>query len=243
MLSIYKKEIRTFFSSLTGYIVIGVFLTILGLFMWVFPDTSLMEYDYATMDQLFSIAPLIFLFLIPAITMKSFAEEKQRGTLEFLYTKPLEGWEIIWGKFLANFTLVAIALLPTLLYYFSVYQLGSPKGNLDTGAIIGSYIGLFFLAAAFVAMGMFASAISDNQIVAFILGTLICFMVHWAFLYLANLEFWGPKLSNFIQSLGLNYHYASISKGALDTRDLVYFISVVLFFVWLTQWRVEKSRA
>ena len=243
MLSIYQKEIRTFFSSLTGYVVIGVFLSILGLFMWIFPDTSLLEYDYASMDQLFSIAPLVFLFLIPAITMKSFAEEKQRGTLEFLYTKPLKSWEIIWGKFFANFTLVAIALLPTSLYYFSVYQLGSPVGNLDSGAIFGSYIGLFFLAAAFVAMGMFASAISDNQIVAFILGTLICFMVHWAFLYLANLEFWGPRWSNFIQSLGLNYHYSSISKGALDTRDLVYFVSVVLLFVWCTQWRIEKSRA
>lgn len=240
--AIYRKEITAFFSSLTGYIVIGVFLVILGLFMFIFPDTSLLEYDYATMDQLFSIAPLVFLFLIPAVTMRSFAEEKQRGTLEYLYTKPIKGWQIMWGKYLANLTLVLIALLPTLLYYYSIYQLGSPQGNLDSGAILGSYIGLFFLVGAFVAIGMFASAISDNQIVGFILGTLICFIVHWAFLYLANLPLWGVDVSNFIQSLGLNSHYASISKGALDSRDIVYFISVILGFIWLTQWTIEKER-
>ena len=232
MYSIFRKEIHAFFSTLIGYIVIGVFLISIGLFMWVFSETSVLDYNFATMDQLFSIAPLVFLFLIPAITMRSFAEEQGNGTLEILYTKPLTTWQIVGGKYFANIVLVLFALLPTLIYYFSVYQLGSPKGNLDTGAIVGSYIGLIFLSAAFVAVGMFSSILTNNQIIAFILGAFLCFFFHWAFSYLAMMPFFTGTLDLFIQKLGINYHYSSISKGLVDTRDLLYFVSVIFVFIY-----------
>lgn len=234
MLSIFFKEINAFFSSLIGYVVISVFLISIGLFMWVFSETSVLDYNFATLDQLFSIAPLVFLFLIPAVTMRSFAEEKARGTIEFLYTKPLTNFEIIGGKYLANITLVLFALLPTLIYYYSVYQLGSPVGNLDSGAILGSYIGLFFLAASFVAIGMFASTLTNNQIVAFILGAFLCFFFHWAFTYIARMPIFTTSLDLFIQKLGINYHYSSISKGLIDSRDIIYFISLVGVFLYAT---------
>lgn len=232
MYSIFRKEIHAFFSTLIGYIVIGVFLISIGLFMWVFSETSVLDYNFATMDQLFSIAPLVFLFLIPAITMRSFAEEQGNGTLEILYTKPLTTWQIVGGKYFANIVLVLFALLPTLIYYFSVYQLGSPKGNLDSGAIVGSYIGLVFLSGAFVAVGMFSSILTNNQIIAFILGAFLCFFFHWAFSYLAMMPFFTGTLDLFIQKLGINYHYSSISKGLVDTRDLLYFVSVIFVFIY-----------
>ncbi len=240
MFSIYFKEINSFFSSLIGYLVIGVFLVSIGLFMWVFSDTSVLDYNYATMDQLFSIAPLVFLFLIPAVTMRSFAEEKAKGTIEFLYTKPLTTFEIILGKYFANFTLVVFALIPTLIYYYSVYQLGSPVGNLDSGAIIGSYIGLFFLAAAFVAIGMLASTLTNNQIIAFILGAFLCFFFHWAFVYIARMPLFTTTFDLFIQKIGINYHYTSISKGLIDSRDIVYFISIIFVFLYATVSILEK---
>ncbi len=242
MYSVFKKEIHAFFSSLTGYLVISVFLLSIGLFMWVFSDTSVLEYNYATMDQLFSIAPLVFLFLIPAITMRSISEEKARGTLEILFTKPLTILDIVVGKYLANFTLVIFSLLPTIIYYFSIYQLGSPQGNLDSGAIIGSYIGLFFLGASFVAIGMFASALTYNEIVAFILGAFFCFFFHWSFLYFARLPVFTATLDVFIQKIGINYHYNSISKGLVDSRDIVYFISIIISFIFATIKAVEYRK-
>lgn len=240
MLSIYRKEIAAFFSSVTGYLVIGVFLVSVGLFMWVFSDTSVVDYNYATMDQLFSIAPLVFLFLIPAITMRSFAEENMKGTIELLFTKPLTATDIILGKFFANVTLVVFALLPTIIYYFSVFRLGSPVGNLDSGAIFGSYIGLFFLGAAFVAIGMVASALTTNQIVAFILGAFMCFFFHWAFTYIARMPAFAANLDLFIQKLGINYHYTSISKGLIDSRDIVYFLSVITGFLFINHTILAK---
>ncbi|MBK8700782.1 MAG: gliding motility-associated ABC transporter permease subunit GldF [Saprospiraceae bacterium] len=231
MLSIFWKEINAFFSSLIAYLVIVVFLVLNGLFMWVFTDSSILDYNYASMDPLFSLAPFVLLILIPAITMRSFAEERQRGTIEFLYTKPLSDYAIILGKYLANLCLVVFALLPTVVYYYSVYQLGSPVGNLDTGAIIGSYIGLFFLSASFVAIGMFASALTDNQIVAFILGAFLCFVVHWAFDYLASMPAFIGNIDAFVDRLGIQSHYDAMSKGAIDTRDLVYFLGLIAIFI------------
>jgi ABC-2 type transport system permease protein len=231
MLSIFWKEINAFFSSLIAYLVVAVFLVLTGLFMWVFADTSVLDYNYASMDSLFSLAPFILLFLIPAITMRSFAEEKQRGTLEFLYTKPLTEYDVILGKYFANLALVSFAILPTLLYYYSVYQLGAPKGNLDTGAIIGSYIGLFFLAASFVAIGMFASAITDNQIVAFILGAFLCFVLHWSFSYLAEMPIFIGNIDSFIDKFGIRTHYDALSKGSIDTKDVVYFLGLITIFI------------
>lgn len=234
MISIFKKEINSFFSSLIGYIVIGIFLLMTGLTMWVFPDYSILEYNYATMDQLFTIAPIIFMYLIPAVTMRSFAEEQQTGTIELLVTRPLRDVEIVLGKYFACLALAAFALLPTLLYYYTVYELGSPKGNLDSGAIMGSYIGLLFLAGAFVAIGLFASSLTNNQIVAFILASFLCFIFHWGFLFISNLPVFVGKSDDIIQMLGIEYHYQSISRGIIDTRDIVYFISLIFVFILLT---------
>ena len=234
MINIFQKEINTFFSSLTAYIVIGTFLVIMGLMMWVFPSTSILEYNYATLDQLFSMAPMIFTFLIPAICMRSFAEENQAGTIELLTTRPLKDWQIVLGKYFACLLLVAFSLLPTVLYYYSVYQLGSPKGNLDSGAILGSYLGLLFLGGAFVAIGIFASSLTNNQIVAFILATFLCFFFYWGFFFLSELPVFVGKWDHIVQMLGIDYHYNSISRGVVDSRDVIYFLSVILFFLFLT---------
>jgi ABC-2 type transport system permease protein len=242
MLSVFTKEVNAFFSSLIAYLVIAVFLVMNGLFMWVFTESSVLDYNYATMDSLFALAPFILLFLIPAITMKSFSEERQRGTLEFLLTKPLSETDVILGKYFANLSLVLFALLPTLIYYFSVYQLGSPKGNLDSGAIFGSYIGLVFLSASFVAIGMLASAITENQIVAFILAAFLCFVLHWSFNYIAQMPVFIGNLDSFIDSLGIASHYDAMSKGAIDTRDLVYFFSVIILFLSLTHTIISSKK-
>jgi ABC-2 type transport system permease protein len=242
MFSIFKKEINTFFSSLIGYIVIGVFLVVLGLIMFVFPDTSLLDYKYATMEQLFGVAPMIFMFLIPAVTMRSFAEEHQAGTIELLATRPLHDIEIIMGKYLASLLLVLFAIVPTLLYYYTVYQLGSPKGNLDSGAIAGSYFGLVFLAGAFVAIGIFASSVTNNQIVSFILATFLCFFFYWGFDFLSRLPVFVGRMDDVVQMFGIDYHYASISRGVIDTRDLVYFLSVAGVFILLTLTALERRK-
>ncbi len=234
MVSIFYKEINTFFSSLIGYIVIGVFLMILGLMMFVFPDYSLLNYNYASLGQLFNLAPLIFMFLIPAITMRSFAEENQSGTIELLTTRPLSDLSIVLGKYLACVVLLIFALLPTLLYYYTVHQLGAPVGNLDSGAIIGSYFGLVFLGGAFAAIGIFASSITDNQIVAFILATFLCFIFYYGFFFISNLPIFVGKVDDIVQMIGIDYHYTSISRGVVDTRDVVYFLSFIAVFILMT---------
>ena len=242
MLSVYWKEVNSFFSSLIGYMVIAVFLIMIGLFMWVFSETNILDYNYATLEQLFSIAPLVFLFLIPAVTMRSFAEENQKGTIEFLATKPLTDLQIVMGKYFANLTLVLFAILPTLVYYYSVYNLGSPPGNLDSGGILGSYIGLCFLAAVFTAIGMWASSITNNQIVAFILGAFLCFFFHWAFSYLSLLPMLSGGLNAFINKMGINYHYSSISRGVLDSRDVIYFVSMIFVFILATLTSLSRRK-
>ena len=242
MLSIFYKEINSFFSSLIGYMVVGVFLLLMGLVMWVFPDYSVLDSNYATLEGLFGIAPMVFLFLIPAVTMRTFAEEKQSGTIELLVTRPISDWQIVGGKFLACFVLVLFALLPTVLYYLTVYQLGSPIGNLDSGGIIGSYIGLLFLAAAFVAIGVFASSLTNNQIVAFVLATFLCFFVYLAFDFLSRLPIFFGKTDDIVQSIGIEYHYNSISRGVLDTRDVIYFVSIIAVFLAATVLSLGKRR-
>lgn len=242
MKSIFWKEINTFFSSLVGFIVIGVFLVLMGLIMFVFPDYSLLNYSYATMGQLFDIAPMIFMFLIPAVTMRSFAEEKQSGTIELLVTRPLREMDIILGKYLACLVLVIIALLPTLLYYYTVYQLGAPKGNLDSGAVLGSYLGLILLAAAFVAIGIFGSSLTNNQIVGFLLGLFLCFMFYWGFLFFSRLPIFVAKLDDVVQMIGIDYHYRSISRGVIDSRDVIYFISIIAVFLTMTLTALERRK-
>ena len=242
MLSIFYKEINTFFSSLIGYIVIGVFLIFMGLMLWVFPDYSLLKYSVASLDALFEIAPIIFLFLIPAITMRSFAEEKQTGTIELLVTRPLRDWEIVLGKFFACWLLVLFALLPTLLYYYTMHELGSPKGNLDAGAIAGSYIGLALLGGTFVAIGLLASSITNNQIIAFILALFFCFLFYWGFDYLSRLPVFLGKTDDIVQMIGIDYHYTSISRGVLDSRDLIYFVSIIGVFLMGSQVALESRK-
>ncbi|RMG79174.1 MAG: gliding motility-associated ABC transporter permease subunit GldF [Bacteroidetes bacterium] len=242
MLSIYRKEINSFFSSLIGYIVIGVFLIVLGLVMWVFADTSILSFNYASLDQLFDMAPMIFMFLIPAITMRSFAEEQQNGTIELLVTRPVTDLEIIFGKFFANLTLVIFAILPTLVYYYTVYELGSPKGNLDSGAILGSYIGLIFLAAAFVAIGLFASSLTHNQIIAFILATFLCFIFYWGFWFFSKLPVFIGRGDDIVEMIGIDYHYNSMSRGVIDSRDVIYFVSLIGVFIGMTLTALERRK-
>ncbi len=242
MLSVFQKEINAFFSSIIGYMVIGVFLVVMGLVMWVFPESSILEHNYATLDQLFNIAPLIFMFLIPAITMRSFAEEQQNGTIELLSTKPIREMEIILGKYFANLVLLIFALIPTLLYFYTVHELGSPKGNLDSGAILGSYIGLIFLGACFVSIGLFASSLTNNQIVSFIFATFLCFFFYWVFDFMSLLPLFVGKIDDIVQMMGINYHYVSISRGIIDTRDVIYFISLIAVFLMMTQVSLERRK-
>jgi len=233
MYSIFKKEIRSFLSSLIAYVVIIVFLLIVGLFTWVFADGNILAQGYASLDTLFFMAPWIFIFLISAITMRSFSDEINQGTFEILSTKPITDFQIILGKYLAAVCLVAFSVLPTLLYFYSVYQLGLPKGNIDMGATWGSYIGLILLGGCYASIGIFSSAATSNQIVAFVLGMFLCFFFYVGFQQISNLSLFGGW-DSFIQNLGIQYHYDSISRGVVDSRDLVYFGSLISFFLGLT---------
>ena len=230
MLAIFKKEISGFFSSLTGYVVILVFLLINSLFMWVFPgEWNIFDTGYAGLDTLFFLSPWVFLFLVPAVTMRMIAEEKRLGTIELIYSRPITERGIIWGKFLASIILVLLALIPGLIYYISVYMLGESPGNLDRGGTLGAFIGLFFLASVYASAGIFASSVTENQVVAFILAVLICFFLFMgfdSFAYLPGLK----KMDEFVLNLGINEHYKSVSRGVIDIKDAVYFISVALIF-------------
>ena len=238
MFAILKKEFNSFFASPIAYLVIGVFLLINGLFLWVFKDDfNILNAGFADLNPFFFLAPWVFLFLIPAITMKSFAEEYSTGTIELLKTKPSSNWQIVFGKFLASLFLIMLAIVPTFTYIYSVYQLGSPIGNIDFGSTIGSYIGLLFLAATYTAIGLFSSTISKNQIVAFILGVFLTFILFYGFDVIAN------SLDNnlTIRKIGINEHFKSISRGIIDTRDLIYFVSVTIFFLFMTKTRLENE--
>lgn len=225
ILTIFRKEVASFFNSLIAYMVISVFLIGTGLFFWVF-EYNILETGFATMDSLFFIGPYLFLFLVPAITMRAFSEEIKTGTIEFLTTKPITDWQIILGKYLGAIFLVLFAILPTIVYYFTVYWLGDPVGNVDTGATIGAYIGLYALGCIFASLGIFTSAITDNQIIAFILGAFLCFFFFMAFDLIAGIKVLDA-INTFFLKLSINEHYQSISRGVIDTRDVLYFISFV----------------
>lgn len=230
MFAIFEKEISGFFSSLTGYIVIIVFLLVNSLFMWVFPgEYNILDSGYAGLDTLFFLSPWIFLFLVPAVTMKMIAEEKRLGTIELLYSKPVTERGIVYGKYLASVALVLLALLPGVIYYLSVHHLGEIPGNLDKGGTFGAFIGLFFLAAVYASAGLFASSLTDNQVIAFIIAVLISFFLFMGFDSLAYLP--GLKtIDEFVIGLGINEHYKSISRGVIDLRDIFYFVAVVIIF-------------
>jgi len=245
MLTLYLKEIRSFLSSLIGYIAIGVFISLIGIFLWIIPSDSggsnILDNGFANIDPLFTIAPWVYLFLIPAITMRSFSEEKKTGTLELLLTRPLTDLQIVLSKYFAGFTLVMFSLLPTLVYYYSVHVLGLPKGNVDTGGMWGSYIGLLFLGAGFVAVGIFASSIAENQVIAFIIALLLCFFCYIGFDFISQSGLFG-KYDALVKSLGINDHYVSMSRGVIDTRDAIYFISVIATFNLLTKLVLESRK-
>jgi ABC-2 type transport system permease protein len=234
MFHVLSKELNSFLNSLIAYVVIGVFLIAIGLLMWVFPETSVLDYGYADMDTLFSLGPYVFIFLVPAITMRSFAEEMKSGTMELLVTKPLSDWAIILGKYAACLLLVVGALIPTLVYYFSVHALGQPPGNIDTPGVIGSYIGMILIGAVFCAVGILASSVSRNQIVAFIIGAFTCFILFTGFESLSTLGIWSDH-SLFIKQLGLLDHYESLSKGLIDSRDVIYFLSLIFIILSITK--------
>jgi len=239
LIAILKKEFNSFFAAPIAYLVIGVFLLINGLFLWVFKDDfNILNAGFSDINSFFYLTPWIFLFLIPAITMKSFADEFNSGTIEILKTRPITNWQIVLGKFWASLLLVIVALVPTLTYVYSVYQLGSPIGNLDFGSIIGSYIGLLFLAATYTAIGLFTSTLSKNQIVAFILGVFITFLLFYGFDAISN-SFSNQRI--LIQKLGINEHFKSIARGVIDTRDILYFLSVTLFFLCITKNRLDHE--
>ncbi len=234
MKEIFFKEVNGFLNSLIAYIVLSVFLVGTGLLVWVFPESSVLNYGYADLETLFSFSPYVLLFLIPAITMRTFAEEKKGGTLELLFTRPLTDWQIILGKYFSSLFLLLLALLPTLLYYYSIYKLGNPEGNIDTAGVAGSYTGLFLLGAVFAAIGIFASSITENQIVAFLVALFLCFLLYTGFSSLAAINIWGTW-SYVIQQLGILHHYNALSRGLIDSRNLVYFLSMIIMMLSFTK--------
>jgi len=234
MFAIFKREIRAFFTSAIGYLIIGLFLTLTGLFLWVFKGPyNIFENGFADLSSFFLLVPWIFIFLIPAITMRSFSEERKMGTLELLFIKPISILDMVLGKFFGNSVLAVIALIPTWLYIWCIWILGTTPGNLDLGVVLGSYFGLLFLIFTYTAIGVFCSSLSQNQIVTFILSVAGCFFLYYGFEGIATLIPTGSS-ALLIRNLGMKAHFDSIARGVVDIRDLVYFISLTLFFIYST---------
>ncbi len=234
MWMICKKEWLQFFSSLTGYIALTVFLFLTGLMLFVFPDTNLLDFGYASLDGFFNLAPWILLFLIPTITMRSLADEYKAGTFELLKTMPLSAGEIVWGKYFGALLIVVLALVPTVIYAVSIQQLSS-VGGIDEGATAGSYIGLLLLGAVFTAVGICTSSFTNNTVVAFITGAFVCFILYTGFQAISELPVFAEGADYYIEMLGINFHYKSISRGVVDIRDLVYFGGMIIVFLLVTQ--------
>ncbi|HET8837788.1 MAG TPA: gliding motility-associated ABC transporter substrate-binding protein GldG [Flavobacteriaceae bacterium] len=241
MFAIFRKEINTFFSSILGYLVIAVFLLVNGLFLWVFQGSfNIFDFGFANLSPFFQLAPWIFIFLIPGICMRSFSEEKKQGTLELLFTKPITTWQLLLGKYFGNLILVLLALIPTFLYVFTIHQLGDPVGNFDFGATFGSYLGLVFLGGCYTAIGLFSSTLSENQLVAFLVAVLLCFLVYFGLEGISEIGIFGSQTYG-LEYLGIAFHYESISRGVLDTRDFIYFISIIFLFLFFTKVSLKKS--
>ena len=241
MKSIIVRELKSFFGSPIGYLVIAIFLLLNGVFLWVFNgDYNILNSGFADLSPFFTLSPWILIFLIPAVTMRSFSDEKKQGTLELLLTKPLSIWQIINGKFFGAMLLIVIAIIPTFIYVYVISSLGMPEGNIDMGSTMGSYFGLLFLIAAYCSIGVFTSTLSENQIVAFILSVFLCFVFYFAF---DGLSTYFPSAENFISSLGMDNHFKSMSRGVIDTRDMLYFISLTIVFLSLTVFKLKSSKA
>ncbi len=240
MRSIFIKEINSFFSSIVGYVALLVFLIACGLFLWIIPEYSILRYGYASMDRFFEIAPWLLLLLVPSVTMRSFADEFRTGTIEWLSTKPLTDLNIIMGKYLATLALILFALLPTLIYVYTIGSLTLPDITLDSGAIIGSYIGLFFLAATFAAVGIFCSSLTANQVVGFLIALLACYLLYTGFEQLSKLPKFSDGIDYYLSMIGMEFHYNSISRGFIDLRDVVYFLSIIILFISLTRFSLNS---
>ena len=236
---ICKKEWRQFFSSLTGYIAIVIFLLLMGLFLFVFPASSILDFGYATLDNFFSFAPFVMLFLVPTITMRSIADEYKSGTFELLKTLPISSARIVWGKYFGCLLVVAIALIPTIIYAISIQQL-SARGGIDIGATIGSYIGLLMLGAVYTAVGICTSSFTNNTVVAFILAAFFCFFLYSGFNAISNIPLFNAGADYYIEMLGIDFHYRSISRGVIDTRDIVYFLALIVLFMLVTQRNLSR---
>lgn len=240
MKALLLREIKSFFGSPIGYLVIAIFLIINGLFLWVFEgDYNILNSGFADMTPFFTLAPWILIFLIPAVTMRSFSDERKQGTLELLLTKPLSIWQIANGKFLGSVLLIIIAIIPTFIYVEVISSLGMPEGNIDMGSTIGSYFGLLFLIAAYSSIGIFTSTLSDNQIVAFILSVFLCFFFYFGFDGFSSII---PSFSSFISALGMQAHFKSMSRGVIDTRDIIYFISLTVAFLSFTVYQLKSFK-
>ncbi|MFO8235213.1 MAG: gliding motility-associated ABC transporter permease subunit GldF [Bacteroidales bacterium] len=242
MLILLKKELNEFFCSITGYIVVTIFLIATGLFMWVFPgEYNLLDSGYATMETLFTLAPWIFLFLVPAVTMRMIAAEKDSGTMELLLTRPISDMQIVTAKYFSAIILIIIALLPTLIYFISIHYLGNPQGNIDAAGTIGSYIGLFFLAAIYAAIGVFSSSLTNNQIISFLLAVILSFFFYMGFEFLGSMGVFA-SIDTVVVDLGINAHYQSMSRGVIDTRDIVYFLSIIVLFLYITKLIIQSRK-
>jgi ABC-2 type transport system permease protein len=234
------KEFRQFFSSLTGMIALAVFLLLNGLFLFVFPDSNLLDFGYATLDKFFELAPWILTFLVPAISMRSFADEFRGGTYELLQTRPISQAQLAWGKYLGCLLIVTLALVPTVLYAFSLQSLSAANAGIDVGGTIGSYIGLFMLAAVFTAIGVFCSSITNNAVVAFIVSAFAGFLLYAGFNAISRIPGLASGADYYIEMLGIDFHYRSISRGVIELRDMIYFISIIVFFLLFTQRNLLK---
>lgn len=240
MISIAKKELHQFFNGLTGYITIILFLIVNGVYLFVLKDSNIFDFGYATLDKFFDLAPWIFIFLIPALAMRSFSEEYKTGTFEILQTRPLTKWQIVLGKYFAVLSVILIALLPTLLYVFTIHSL-SAAGGIDTGGIAGSYMGLIFLAAVFAAISMWCSGLTSNAVIAFLIGAFACLILYFGFNSISKLPVFSGNADYYIEMLGIDFHYRSISRGVVDTRDVIYFLSIIFLFLFATQKNLSKK--
>lgn len=240
MWSICKKELQQFFSNLTGYIAIVLFLLVNGLFLFVLKDSNIFDFGYASLDKFFELAPWIFIFLVPAISMRTFADEFKGGTFEILQTKPLTQWQIIAGKYFSILVIVVFIIVPTFIYIITIKIL-SAEGGIDSGGIIGSYIGLFFLAAVFAAIGLCCSSFTANPVVAFLISAFVCLLAYFGFNALSKLSFLEGGLDYYIEMAGIDFHYKSISRGVLDSRDIIYFLSIIFLSLFITVKKIQKK--
>ena len=242
MLSIVKKELHQFFSSLAGYITIILFLLLNGLYLFVLKDSNIFDFGYATLDKFFDLSPWIFIFLIPALAMRSFSDEYKTGTFEILQTRPITRWQIVLGKYFAVLSVIIIALLPTFLYVYTIHSL-SAAGSIDSGGITGSYIGLVFLAAVFASVSMWCSSLTSNAVIAFLVAAFTCIIVYFGFNAISKLPGFSGNADYYIEMLGIDFHYRSISRGVVDTRDLIYFLSIIFLFLFATQKNLTKNNS